>query len=657
MQVIEHSWIKLPDQRRLAARFWIPTGDGPFPAILEYLPYRKRDGTAPRDETTHRVFAEAGYACVRVDIAGTGDSDGQFDDEYSEQELSDGEDVLTWIAAQDWCDGNIGMIGISWGGFNGLQLAYRRPPALKAVVSVASTVDRYADDIHYMGGCLLSDNVNWSSQMFAYQTRPLDPALRPDWREEWVRRLESTPFSGAQWLRHQTRDATCKHGSVCEDWSAIQIPVLAITGWADAYVNAPPAIVANIEGPSKAMIGPWEHRYAHISKLEASDFHSEVVGWFDRWLKDEQNGAEDLPDYRVFMQEHFNPQKENKPRQGKWIAEKKWPSNSVGPQSLFLDQTSLNQRPGTGIVIVSNPADLGLAGGYFTPGMRIDNELAGDQTRDDAHSSCFDTAALEEPLELLGRPTLKLSFSTDQPVAQIMVRLCDVSPDGVSQRITYRSLNLTHHSSHEHPEALLPGQVYSASIELNECAHLLRAGNVLRLALSTSYWPIVWPAPEPTEISVHLEQSELILPVRNAADEYPPSNPGPAQEFPNPNTETLRQASSKSEHSTRSDGTVILTTSDDFGKGRDQSHGLIVGSGVKMLYAIHPDDPTSAKFETQWNFTFERDGWQVEIDTTGRMTSDAENFYLHRSLRATEGAEKSTVLSKEWSETIPRGLL
>ena len=196
------TWIELADGRKLAARLWRPETDTPVPAILEYLPYRKRDGTAPRDATTHPVFAAAGYACIRVDIAGTGDSDGVFDDEYSEQELRDGEQVIAWIARQPWCDGNVGMIGISWGGFNGLQLAFRRPPALKAVVTCCSTVDRYADDIHYMGGCLLTDNFNWGAQMLAYQSRPPDPALRDDWRERWIERIETLPFLAARWLEH-----------------------------------------------------------------------------------------------------------------------------------------------------------------------------------------------------------------------------------------------------------------------------------------------------------------------------------------------------------------------------------------------------------------------------------------------------------------------
>jgi putative CocE/NonD family hydrolase len=485
VDIVENVWIDLDDGRKLAARLWLPEAR-PAPAILEYLPYRKRDGTAPRDETTHPVFAAAGYACVRVDIAGTGDSTGRFDDEYSEQELSDGEAVLRWIADQDWCNGAVGMIGISWGGFNSLQLAFRRPPALKAVVSVASTVDRYQDDIHFMGGCLLSDNVNWGAQMFAYLTRPPDPELRPDWREEWLERLDKVPFLTTDWLRHQTRDGYWKHGSVCEDWQAIRAPVLAITGWADAYVNAPSALAAGLSVPSKAIMGPWEHRYAHISKLDPADFHGEVIAWFDRWLKGIENGAEDLPAYRTYMQEHFNPTAENGPRQGRWIAEAVWPSRRVRERVLHLTPGGFADAAANDTITVASPAHLGGAGGYFCPGMRVDHELAGDQAEDDALSVRFDSAVLEEPLELLGRARLKVRFSVDRPVAQLVARLCDVSPDGVSQRISYRALNLCHHRGHETPEALRPGETYEAEIVLNECAHRLRPGHRLRLALSTA---------------------------------------------------------------------------------------------------------------------------------------------------------------------------
>ncbi|KIC16333.1 CocE/NonD family hydrolase [Leisingera sp. ANG-Vp] len=654
---IENQWLPLPDGRRLAVRMWMPEGTGPFPAILEYLPYRKRDGTAARDETTHRVFAAEGYACVRVDVAGTGDSEGVFDDEYSEQELSDGEAVLEWIAAQPWCTGNVGMIGISWGGFNGLQLAFRQPEALKAVVTVASAVDRYEDDIHYMGGCLVGDNANWGAQMFAYLTRPADPDLRTDWREDWIARMENVPFCAADWMRHPLRDGYWKHGSVCEDWSAINVPVLAMTGWADPYVNTPTALAANLQAPAKALIGPWEHRYPHISKLEASDFHSEVLGWFDRWLKQEENGAEDLPAYRAYMQEHFNPTAQNTPRRGRWVAEAEWPSPNVSEAVWNLVPGGFAESAGEGTLTVSSPAHLGQAGGYFCPGMRIDNELAGDQAEDDALSLCFDSLPLENPLELLGRARLRLKFSVDKPVAQLAARLCDVSPEGVSQRMTFRPLNLTHRNSHETPEALVPGRTYEAEIALNECAHRLRAGHKLRLALSTSYWPMIWPAPEAAEVTLHLEGCALHLPVRNAATEIDPANPGPAQNFPVLQAKELRPPSGTSEHKVLEDGTAVLETFDDFGETRDPNHGLATGSHVAMRYAIHPDDPASARFETQWRFTSRRDGWQVAIDTESTMHCDGQNFHLTRKLRATEGADETEVLAKEWAETLPRGLL
>lgn len=656
INMIENEWIVLPDGRRLAARLWLPEHASPAPAILEYLPYRKRDGTAPRDETTHRVFAAKGYACVRVDIAGTGDSEGRFDDEYSEQELSDGEAVLAWIAAQDWCDGNVGIIGISWGGFNGLQLAYRRPPELKAVVSIASTADRYADDIHFMGGCLLSDNANWAAQMFAYLSRPADPELRPDWREDWIARMENLPDLAADWLAHPTRDRFWKHGSVCEDWSRIEVPVLAITGWADAYVNTPLTLVEKLKSPTKALIGPWEHRYPHISKIATADVHSEILGWFDRWLKGELNGAETLPDFRTYLQEHDNPSCKNKPRKGRWVAEENWPSQNIQEHTYFMGDRVLCAKPEAGEVRVSNPADLGAASGYFCAGMRIDNELPEDQQHDDALSTCFDVE-LPAALEIVGRPRLKLAFRVDQPIAQVVARLCDVAPDGVSQRITYRPFNLTHYNSHEAPEALVPGKLYEVEFDLNACAHRLQSGHRLRLALSTSYWPIIWPAPKPVEITLACDECQLVLPLRQVEAEPEPANPGPPDNFPVLNAEVLRAPSSSSHRGTDDNGRTTLETFDDFGMSRDPYHGLVSGSDVRMHYAIDPKSPASAEFSADWTFEFQRDDWQVRIDTGARMSCDETNFYLHRKLRATEGPDETEVLTKEWSRTIPRGLL
>ena len=189
---------------------------------------------------------------MRVDIRGSGDSDGLLTDEYTEQELQDALEVSRWIAAQPWCTGVVGMMGISWGGFNSLQVAALRPPALKAIISLCSTDDRYADDAHYMGGCLLNENLHWGSILMAYNAYPPDPQLVGErWRRMWLERLEgATPFP-ALWMGHQRRDAFWRHGSVCEDYGQIACPVYAVGGWADGYSNAVPRLLEGLDGAAQ----------------------------------------------------------------------------------------------------------------------------------------------------------------------------------------------------------------------------------------------------------------------------------------------------------------------------------------------------------------------------------------------------------------------
>ena len=656
--VLDEVWVPLADGRRLSARIWLPAGagEGAVPAILEYLPYRKRDGTAPRDETTYPAFARAGYAGVRVDLPGSGESDGHLADEYSEDELATGEEVIAWIAAQPWCSGAVGMIGISWGGFNGLQIAMRRPPALEAIVTVCSTVDRYADDIHYMGGCLLMDNFTWGAQMTAYMTRPPDPALRDDWRAVWLDRLERLPFLAADWLRHQRRDALWKHGSVCEDWGAIECPVLAIGGWADAYSNAPAQLVEHLSAPAKALVGPWEHKYPHIARIApAADFHGEVLRWFDRWLKGEANGAENLPAYRAYIQEHGAPSPHYDAQPGRWVAEAAWPSPTVEPVTLHPTEAGLAREPGGGTAEVASPQQVGDAAGYYCPGMRVEHELPDDQSRDDALSLCFDGAALDAPLEILGAPEVELAFTVDRPQALLALRLCDVAPDGVSERVSYRPFNLAHRDSHETPTALEPGCRYTARVRLNHCGHRLRSGHRLRLALSTCYWPMIWPSPEAARVTLYLEDCRLILPVRRTEEGEPESAPDPPRPYESLAAEVLREPGSRTGRETRADGTLVLTTFDDFGAARDPGHGLIAGSTVEQVFSIHPEDPLSARAEARWQFTLGRDDWRVRIESGNTMTATKKAFCLTRRVEAYEG--DALVFEKDWSEEIPRDCL
>ena len=227
---LDYVWIPMRDGARLAARVWLPEDaeSDPVPGILEAVPYRLSDGMATRDVLIHPYWAARGYACVRVDLRGSGESDGVLEDEYHPQEQEDLLEVIAWIAAQPWCTGAVGMTGISWGGFNSLQLAARRPPALKAVITLMSTDDRYADDVHYKGGCVLAtDLLHWSTCMLHWQCQPPhEAAVGERWRELWEQRLAANRPWVHTWLAHQRRDAYWKHGSVCEDYSAIEMPGL-----------------------------------------------------------------------------------------------------------------------------------------------------------------------------------------------------------------------------------------------------------------------------------------------------------------------------------------------------------------------------------------------------------------------------------------------
>jgi putative CocE/NonD family hydrolase len=648
-KVVEHPdmGLVMPDGCRLSARVWMPEDaeQNPVPVILEHLPYRKRDGTTARDSLTHPYLAGHGYACIRVDMRGNGDSEGLMEDEYSEQEWQDACDVIAWAAAQPWCNGNVGMMGISWGGFNSLQVAAKQPPALKAIITLCSTTDRYADDIHYKGGCLLNENFGWASTMLSYSSRSPDPALVGDrWREMWLNRLENQPFLARTWFGHQRRDAYWKRGSVCEDYSAIKAAVLSIGGWHDGYRNTISHLVSNISAPVKGIVGPWIHKYPHFAAPKpAIGFLQVALRWWDRWLKGIENGAENDPAYRAWVMDSVRPSRWHDERPGRWIAESQWPSPRIETRAIELLASTAASA------LVASPQDCGLAGGEYFP-FTYGPELPGDQRADDARSVCFDQPAQAEAIDIVGAPEVLVRFASDKPQANIAVRLCDVHPDGASELISYGVLNLTHRNSHEFPEKLTPGEVVEARVVLDQCAYRLPAGHRLRVAVSTAYWPAIWPSPEPVQLT--LSQSVLHLPVRPLAK-------GDEASFPEPEAatpwaiETLRDSSSE-RHIDRDEktGTVMLSITDDFGEVRDLDHGLVSGSIVREKWTIQPDDPLSARGETHWTDVMSRNGFSLRTETRSRMHSDAKNFYLEARIEAYEG--KELVFERDFREEIPR---
>jgi putative CocE/NonD family hydrolase len=646
--------IPMPDGTRLSARVWMPkdAATRPVPAILEYIPYRKRDGTLPRDEMMHPYFAGHGYAAVRVDMRGNGDSGGLMDDEYSPQEMDDAVAVIDWLSRQPWCSGSVGMMGKSWGGFNCLQAAFNGPSALKAVVSVCATTDRFADDIHFKGGCLLGENFGWGAVMLAYSSRPADPILRNDWRDDWLRRLEAEPWLAPRWAAHQARDDFWKHGSVGEDWGRNRVPAMIWGGWADNYMNTVAALVEHAPAPVKGVVGPWVHQYPHTAVPGPQvGFLQMALRWWDRWLKGAENGAETDPAYRAYVLHSEPPNASPATRAGHWVAEANWPSARVTPTVLQLTSGGhLGTDDAAAFSLCcSTPQHLGLDAGEFFP-MGLNAEMPGDQSADDALSLCFDGEVLAEDLQLLGAAELRLRLFSDKPLAFVVARLCDVAPDGSSVRIAHGMLNLCHRESREAPTPMMPGREVEVRFALDQMGYRLAAGHRVRLALSTTYWPFVWPSPEAATLT--LTGGSLTLPVQKGAD----SNewtPPPAEHAAPWAHKVIREG--RSRRLVERDmirGTQTLVVEEDGGDRENRTHGLVSGESLTERWEIRPDDPLSARATHVWEQRLSRGSWAVRTEASAEMTATATHLRMQARLTAWEG--EVVVFDRHWDEEVDR---
>jgi len=658
-EVRDPVFIPLSDGTRLAARIWLPDDaeQNPVPAILEYLPYRRQDGTAVRDALTHPYFSGHGYASVRVDMRGSGDSDGVLLGEYLQQEQDDALEIIDWLTAQPWCAGTVGMIGISWGGFNGLQVAARRPPALKAIVSIASTDDRYADDIHHMGGCLLNDNAAWNAAMFSINTTPPDPAVHGErWRDIWRQRLEGSGFWLEDWMQHLTRDEFYKHGSVCENYADIEAAVYAVGGWADGYSNAVFRLLANLDAPCKGLVGPWAHKYPHFAEPgPAIGFLQECLRWWDYWLKGKDTGIMDEPRLRCWMEDPVPPRTHYVERPGRWVAEDRWPSSRIEASTWYLNQGGLGPSPGESKRLqISSPLGVGLmAGQWCAHGLEPD--LAGDQRAEAGGSLVFDSEPLDEDIEILGAPIIELAIDCDQQQGMVAVCLSEILPDGAATRISYGLLNLSHRDSHEFPEALEPGKCYRIRLQLNETAHRFAAGNRVRIAVSSSYWPIAWPSPHKITLGLTAGESSLTLPLRprNAVDAelapFAAAECAAALDMTSKRAPDYRWTIEKDMIS----GNVTMNQWFDEGRTVYNEHdGWTVESTHDEYFTIHPDDPNSASVDLTWTESFERGDWRVSSRTHTRMTSTPSHFIVVAELEAREGDE--VIHSQTWEREFKR---
>lgn len=657
--VLENEWIALKDGTKLAARIWMPqqAASDPVPAVLEFLPYRKRNGTAPRDESTYPVFAAAGIAGIRVDIRGSGESEGVIDGEYTPRELSDACEVIEWIARQPWSNGNVGMMGISWGGFNCLQVAALKPAALKAVISTASTVDRYNDDIHYKNGTHLSAQLSWAATMLAYQSRSPDPEIVGDrWREMWLERLEHEPFFMEEWLSHQRRDSFWRHGSIGEDFEGFPVPALVIAGWADGYRNTPLKAVEGMPDKARAIIGPWVHKYPHFAYPKPrADFHGEAITWWNDWLRGEANAAAEIPQVRAFILDGPRPAPWRERDPGFWVAKNEWSRPEAREFAVAADST-LATEPGAraaGTVTLRSPLDTGTASGeWFTS--KPDAELPGDQRTDDAGSVVFDSAPLDSELVILGQPVLALKLASDARLANLCARIVDVHPDGTATRVSFGVINLAHRDGNADPQPLVPGETVEVSLDLDACGYRFAPGHRIRLALSTAYWPMILPPPEDATLTLDAASIALRLPL--LGDHERIDMPEPANPDPLPRYENLEPA--KSERKVERDLTAGVTRYrilDDTGLNRHPGNGLASRDIREETWSIAQGDPLSATGECHWTCIIERDGWSTKTLATSTLSCTDREWIITASVEAFENGKP--VFSRKKEKKIPRDMM
>ncbi|MET9086059.1 CocE/NonD family hydrolase [Streptomyces sp. NPDC004237] len=655
--VREDVWIPTRDgATRLHARIWRPSDAeaDPVPALLEYLPYRKSDWTAPRDAQRHPWYAGHGYASVRVDIRGHGDSEGTPGDEYDAQELADGVDVVNWLAVQPWCTGRVGMFGISWGGFNSLQIAALAPEPLKAIVTVCSTDDRYDNDVHYTGGAVLGiDMLAWAGTMLAFASRPPDPASvgADRWLPMWRERLDALqPFLHA-WLDHQERDAYWKHGSVCEDYGAIDAAVLAVGGWHDPYRDTVLRLVEHLPADRvRGLIGPWSHQYPDrgLPPGPAIGFLQETLRWWDQHLKGTDTGVMREPLLRAWINDPVPPATSYDVMPGRWVGDGNWPS----PKVTWSERTLAPAAHAP--VVVRSPLHTGLDAGRFFPFGNA-GDLPPDQREEDGRSVCFDSEPLAERVEILGRPRVRLRLDSATPRANVIVRLCDVAPDGSSTLVTRGVLNLLSRHGRDRTVEWTPGTYEDVEIELTGIGYAFPPGHRVRVAVSDAYWPWVWPHGERGELRVVPADSAVLLPVRAAGEEAPIAFEEPEQAPPLPVTYD-RPAEARPERLVTHDvaaGEWTLEVDPNYGGSRTYPDGLRYEESARETYRVRGDDPLSASAVSEWRIRLRRgDDYDAEIMARTELRASAADFVMDSRIEARANGE--TVVKRSWHHTSAR---
>jgi uncharacterized protein len=646
---IEQAWIPMKDGVRLAATLYMPDGTKPgekFPALLEYLPYRKDDGTAAGDYSKHAYFARRGYVGVRVDIRGFGASEGVPPErEYSETEQVDGEQIIAWLARQTWCNGKVGMFGISWGGFNALQMAMRHPPALKAILALHATAELFHDDVHYVDGMAHIDEFELNMDMAEGWVGAPDYSLA---EKVLGPRFDSPPWS-LLYLKHQ-HDGPFWRDRV-RPLNEITIPTFLIGGMQDGYRDNVTDMLMKSKAPIKAMVGPWNHSFPNEPdfgpKLEWRD---QAVRWFDYWLKGRDTGVREDPRLVIFVQHWHPPDPTLQEVPGEWRREDTWPPKDATEMTLFFQGNHTLEKSAadpTKHQLKYIPT-VGVEAGFWW------GELLSDPRPVDAFSLVYDSAPLEQDLAILGRPRALLRASATAPLADWFARLSDIAPDGTVTQITGAGLNGAQRESMTEPRDLEPGKVYPLDIEMHLTSWVFTKGHRIRVAISNSLWPMVLPTPYAMTTSLELggdSGSRIVLPVvplhGTPAPEFSPPEPSEERSdiknegFPWPGDWTVER-----------DEAHQKTTVHWKGKDGYEYPWGTQNDFESLTYEGDDAHPETSSVRGEAESVFALRGRTLVWRGHLLVTTDQKNFYYKYTRELLK--EGAVIKSKTWQETIPR---
>ncbi len=661
-----HYNVRVPmrDGITLSANLWLPIATQPtekFPAILEMIPYRKDDWRAPGDQQRGSYFAQRGFVFCRLDIRGTGSSEGLALDEYTPAETQDGCEAVEWLAAQSWCNGNVGMWGISYGGFTSIQVALLQPPHLKAIAPVYATDDRYLDDVHYLGGCVTaSELAQYAVSMVGMNALPPKVDYAGDeWAAQWKARLEQTPWL-IEWLRQQTDGPYWRSGSLAPNYDRITCAILSIGGWADSYPNAPLRMHAHCRrAPRKTLIGNWVHSLPDSAYPGPNvDWLHEVVRFFDYWLKGIDNGVMNDPALIYFRREYTLPEAFPKTMNGEWVAEAEYPIGQMKATEFYLSDRVLTPSPspfqGEGNDHYPHLPTHGTRSALCYGAGVAPNGLARDLRPDEALSLTYTSEPLDEPVDIVGMPEAVLFLSCTALVAYVVVRLTDVAPDGTSALVTTGILNLTHRNSHADPQPLTPGEVYEVRVPLRAIGYRFLPGQRIRLSIASAWWPVIFPSPYPANNYLHrgsATPSRLILPT------IPIDHSAPKPiEFKTTPPELIEYGTSvgvepiwQIEEDVIKD-TVTVRVQD--GDTTTLPDGTTLLEAEHITMTAHQHDPAHAQLVNEVTYRLQEQGYDIDIHATGTLRTTATHFHIDIELQVKLNSH--LFFQKSWLETIAR---